>query len=64
MMPSRTLALDVGRRADDRGTRGSVQTQPTLTPSDFAAKWKGVQTTEKAATQEHFIDLRRMLGDD
>ncbi len=37
--------------------------QPTLAPGAFAAKWRGVTTTEKAAAQEHFIDLCRMLGE-
>ncbi len=36
---------------------------PTLTPAAFAAKWRGVTTTEKAASQEHFIDLCRMVGE-
>jgi hypothetical protein len=40
-----------------------VTTQPTLAPAAFAAKWRGVTTTEKAASQEHFIDLCRMLGE-
>jgi hypothetical protein len=40
-----------------------VTTQPSLTPAAFAAKWRGVTTTEKASAQEHFIDLCRMLGD-
>jgi hypothetical protein len=40
-----------------------VTTQPTLAPGSFAAKWRGVTTTEKAAAQEHFIDLCRMLGE-
>ncbi len=40
-----------------------MTTQPTLTPAAFAAKWRGVTTTEKAASQEHFIDLCRMLGE-
>ena len=40
-----------------------MTTQPTLTPNAFATKWLGVQTTEKAASQEHFIDLCRMLGE-
>ncbi len=40
-----------------------MTTQPTLTPGAFAAKWRGVTTTEKAAAQEHFIDLCRMLGE-
>jgi hypothetical protein len=38
-------------------------TQPSLTPAAFAAKWRGVTTTEKASAQEHFIDLCRMLGE-
>jgi hypothetical protein len=37
-------------------------TAPTLAPAAFAQKWRGVTTTEKAASQEHFIDLCRMLG--
>ncbi len=40
-----------------------MTTQPTLTPAAFAAKWRGVTTTEKAAAQEHFIDVCRMLGE-
>ncbi len=34
-----------------------------MTPADFAAKWRGVTTTEKAGSQSHFIDLCRMLGE-
>lgn len=33
-----------------------------MTPSEFAAKWTGNARTENAASQEHFIDLCRMLG--
>ena len=40
-----------------------MTTQPSLTPAAFAAKWRGVTTTEKASAQEHFIDLCRMLGE-
>jgi len=40
-----------------------VTTQPSLTPAAFAAKWHGVTATEKAGSQEHFIDLCRMLGE-
>ncbi len=32
------------------------------TAAEFAAKWTGSQRTERAAAQEHFIDLCRMLG--
>lgn len=33
-----------------------------MTPSEFAAKWKGSSRTERASAQEHFIDLCRMIG--
>ena len=33
-----------------------------LTPAQFIAKWSNVALTERAASQEHFIDLCRMLG--
>ena len=33
-----------------------------MTPAQFARKWIGSSRTERAASQEHFIDLCRMLG--
>ncbi len=33
-----------------------------LQPFDFAAKWSGSTRPERAASQEHFTDLCRMLG--
>jgi hypothetical protein len=33
-----------------------------ITPAEFAQKWKGSQAKERSASQEHFIDLCRMLG--
>ena len=33
-----------------------------MTPSEFAAKWKGSTLTERQASQAHFSDLCRMLG--
>ena len=33
-----------------------------MTPAEFALKWIGSTTTERAAAQEQFIDLCRMLG--
>ena len=45
-----------------RATRADRDTCP-MTPPEFAAKWKGSQRTERAAAQEHFIDLCRMLGE-
>lgn len=41
---------------------GRAYTPSSLTPSEFAAKWSGSTATERAASQEHFIDLCRMLG--
>ena len=34
----------------------------SISASEFAAKWKGSTRNERAAAQEHFIDLCRMLG--
>ena len=39
-----------------------MTTAPTLTPAEFAARWRDIETTEKASAQAHFIDLCRMLG--
>jgi hypothetical protein len=33
-----------------------------MTPQEFAAKWRTSTLKESSASQEHFIDLRRMLG--
>ena len=33
-----------------------------MTPAAFIAKWRPVQLPERAASQEHFLDLCRMLG--
>jgi hypothetical protein len=35
---------------------------PRITPREFAAKWSGSKRTERAASQEHFIDLCRMIN--
>jgi hypothetical protein len=40
-----------------------VPSEPTLTPAEFAKKWRGITTTEKASAQTHFTDLCRMLGE-
>jgi len=32
------------------------------TPAEFVAKWQPIQLPERAASQEHFIDLCRLLG--
>lgn len=34
-----------------------------LTPAEFAHKWRGVSTGERASAQAHFLDLCRMLGE-
>ncbi len=33
----------------------------SMTPAEFAQKWKGSTAKERSASQEHFIDLCRML---
>ena len=33
-----------------------------MTPAEFVAKWRPVRLPERAASQEHFIDLCRLLG--
>jgi hypothetical protein len=33
-----------------------------MTPRDFIAKWKRADLPERAASQEHFLDLCRVLG--
>jgi len=33
-----------------------------MTPQDFIRKWKNHALTERAAAQEHFIDLCRLVG--
>ena len=56
---SRTLVVKRPGPSSGGGDRG----QPTLTPREFAQKWGDNETKEKAASQEHFIDLCRMLGE-
>jgi type II restriction/modification system DNA methylase subunit YeeA len=34
-----------------------------MTPGEFAAKWRGVATSERASAQSHFLDLCAMLGE-
>jgi hypothetical protein len=28
-----------------------------MTPGEFAAKWRGITTSERAAAQSHFIEI-------
>lgn len=34
-----------------------------MTPGEFAVKWRGVETSESASAQSHFLDLCAMLGE-
>ena len=36
---------------------------PTMAPGDFIAKWRTVELKERSASQSHFIDLCRLLGE-
>lgn len=42
----------------------ALSAKPTgsLSPAAFVAKWTRVDLPERAASQEHFIDLCRLLG--
>ena len=35
---------------------------PTITPQAFVAKWQQATLRERASSQEHFIDLCRLIG--
>ena len=35
---------------------------PALSAAEFAAKWRDNARRERASSQEHFIDLCRLLG--
>jgi hypothetical protein len=49
------------RRPGEQWPSRALPSTPVL-PADFANKWLGSTRTERAASQEHFIDLCRMLG--
>ena len=34
-----------------------------MTPGEFIAKWQASELKERSASQEHFIDLCRLLGE-
>ena len=34
-----------------------------MTPYEFIDKWRAAELKERSASQEHFIDLCRLLGD-
>ena len=34
-----------------------------MTPHEFIAKWRASELKERSASQEHFIDLCRLLGE-
>ncbi len=40
----------------------AITIPPAMHPNDFIRKWSKAQLSERAASQEHFIDLCRLLG--
>ena len=34
-----------------------------MTPGEFIAKWRASESKERSTSQEHFIDLCRLLGE-
>ncbi len=39
-----------------------MPSSPTITPHEFVTKWRGDTRKERSASQEHFIDLCRLIG--
>ena len=46
-----------------RGTVPESERAPSVTPSEFIAKWRAVELKERSAAQEHFIDLCLLLDE-
>ena len=42
---------------------GLCRVSNTMTPSQFITKWRASELKERSASQEHFIDLCRLLGE-
>ena len=40
-----------------------MATNPQLTPAEFAHKWRGISTGERASAQAQVMDLCRMFGE-
>jgi hypothetical protein len=60
VLPSVSLKAAVA--SDDVAFDSDVrEDQLPLTPAAFATKWQGSTRTERAASQENFIDLCRMV---
>lgn len=45
-----------------RSHRTGPSAIPSMTPTAFVNKWRGSTRTERSASQEHFIDLCRLVG--
>ena len=43
--------------------RVQLRVADAMTPGEFITKWRASQLKESAASQEHFIDLCRLLGE-
>ncbi len=49
-------------KVDGRASSGAFPIE-TMTPAAFIAKWRGAELKERSGSQEHFIDLCRLLGE-
>ena len=56
-MPAPRSTLRSARCGTDEGRDLSV------TPHEFISKWRSSALKERSASQEHFLDLCRMLGE-
>jgi hypothetical protein len=55
------VVLDRGRTSRAAAEATSREPMIGMTPAEFATKWSQSQRNERAAAQEHLIDLCRML---
>ena len=53
---------DIERRTESSASPNACGID-TLTPGEFIVKWRASELKERSASQEHFIDLCRMLGE-
>ena len=61
-MPPESAALGEGRADGRESCYGAAMPAHPSTPHEFIRKWRTHALTERAAAQEHFIDLCRLLG--
>ena len=57
----RVTGVKIDRRGGSRSSSATLNAP--MTPHEFIAKWRASELKERSASQEHFIDLCRLLGE-